>query len=184
MITIQQLLTDHIDIWTSADTGKKSARGRNSSNTASVYGIRKLRELILDLAVRGKLVLQQPNDAPARELLTKINIEKSKLIAKKEIKQNKLLPPINNNEQPFELPNKWEWVRFGDVCSYIQRGKGPEYVDQSILLWFHKSALDGMAWILLKLDTFRIYSDSINKYEKIRHLREGDILGIPQELVL
>lgn len=52
MSAIQQLLTDHIDIWTAADTAKKSGRGRSSGNAASVYGIKKLRELILELAVR------------------------------------------------------------------------------------------------------------------------------------
>ena len=50
MKTIQTLITDHIDIWTAADTEKKSGRGRSSGNSASVYGIKKLRELILELA--------------------------------------------------------------------------------------------------------------------------------------
>ena len=59
MNAIQQLLTDHIDIWTAADTEKKSGRGHSSGNAASVYGIRKLRELILELAVHGKLVPQE-----------------------------------------------------------------------------------------------------------------------------
>ena len=58
MSAIQQLLTDHLDIWTAADTEKKSGRGRSSGNAASVYGVKKLRELILELAVRGKLVPQ------------------------------------------------------------------------------------------------------------------------------
>ena len=62
MSAIQQLLTDHIDIWTAAESEKKSGRGRAAGSAASVYGIKKLRELILDLAVRGKLVPQDARD--------------------------------------------------------------------------------------------------------------------------
>tara|TARA_R100001377_G_scaffold25281_1_gene13694 strand:- start:1394 stop:3124 length:1731 start_codon:yes stop_codon:yes gene_type:complete len=79
MSAIQKLLTDHMDVWASADTEKKSGRGRSSGNAASVYGIKKLRELILELAVRGKLVPQDPNDEPASELLKRIQAEKAKL---------------------------------------------------------------------------------------------------------
>ena len=68
MSAIQQLLTHHIDIWTAADTAKKSGRGRSSGNAASVDGIKKVRELILELAVRGKLVPQDASDEPARRL--------------------------------------------------------------------------------------------------------------------
>lgn len=56
MSAIQQLLTDHIDIWTAAETEKRSGRGRASGNAGNVYGIKKLRELILELAVRGRLI--------------------------------------------------------------------------------------------------------------------------------
>jgi type I restriction enzyme S subunit len=56
MNAIQTLLTEHIDIWTAADTGPKSGRGRSSANAANVYGIRKLRELIFELAALGRLV--------------------------------------------------------------------------------------------------------------------------------
>lgn len=59
MTVIQQLLTEHIDIWTAAETEKKSGRGRAAGNAGSVYGIKKLRELILELAVRGKLVAKE-----------------------------------------------------------------------------------------------------------------------------
>lgn len=85
MNAIQQLLTNHINIWTAADTEKKSGRGRSSANAASVYGVRKLRELILELAVRGKLVPQDAKDEPASELLKRIQVEKAKLIAEGKI---------------------------------------------------------------------------------------------------
>jgi type I restriction enzyme S subunit len=115
MNAIQQLLTDHIDIWTAAETEKKSGRGRASGNAGSVYGIKKLRELILELAVRGKLVPQDLNDEPASELLKRIQAEKAKLITDGKIKKDKPLAAITENEKPFDLPNGWEWVRVGQI---------------------------------------------------------------------
>jgi type I restriction enzyme S subunit len=123
MNAIQQLLTDHIDIWTTADTAKKSGRGRSSGNAASVYGIKKLRELILELAVRGKLVPQDAKDEPASELLKRIQAEKAKLIAEGVIKKDKSLSPISEVEKPYDLPKGWEWVRLGTLFDIVY-GKG------------------------------------------------------------
>jgi type I restriction enzyme S subunit len=117
MNAIQTLITEHIDIWTAADTAKKSGRGRSSGNAASVYGIKKLRELILELAVRGKLVPQDANDEPASELLKRIQVEKAKLIAEGKIKKSKPLEPITDEEMPFELPQTWKWVFLPDVSN-------------------------------------------------------------------
>lgn len=120
MSAIQQILIDHIDIWTTAETEKKSGRGRSSGNVVSVYGIKKLRELILELAVRGKLVPQDPNDESASELLKRIQAEKAKLVAEGKIKKDKPLPPITDEEKPFELPRGWEWVRLGELAETIR----------------------------------------------------------------
>ncbi|MCK5544837.1 MAG: hypothetical protein KAI35_06450 [Desulfobulbaceae bacterium] len=73
------LITEHIDIWTAAQIQKTNSgrgRGRNS-NGQSPHGIKKLRELILELAVSGKLVPQDPNDEPASTLLKRIAAEKA-----------------------------------------------------------------------------------------------------------
>ena len=115
MTDIANLLTEHMDIWTAADTEKKSGRGRASGNAGSVYGVKKLRELILELAVRGKLVPQDPNDEPASELLKRIQAEKAKLIAEGKVKKEKPLAPIGEEEKPFELPNGWEFVRLESI---------------------------------------------------------------------
>jgi len=80
MSAIQQMLTDHIDIWTAAETEKRSGRGRASSSAARVYGVRKLRGLILELAIRGKLVPQDASDEPASELLMRIRERKRKCL--------------------------------------------------------------------------------------------------------
>lgn len=144
MSAIQQLLTDHIDIWTAAETEKKSGRGRASGNTGSVYGIKKLRELILELAVRGKLVPQDANDEPASMLFKRIQAEKAKLIAEGKIKKDKPLPPITEDEKPFDLPVRWEWVRFGNIAQHnsgktLDNGRNTgalhDYITTSNLYW-------------------------------------------------
>ncbi|WP_090142816.1 restriction endonuclease subunit S [Limnohabitans sp. DM1] len=75
-----------------------------------------LEQTILQLAVRGLLVPQDPNDEPASSLLQKIRTEKDRLIAQGKIKRDKPLPPITDEEKPFELPLGWEWVRLGEVA--------------------------------------------------------------------
>ena len=81
-------------------------------------GVTRLRELILTLAVQGKLVPQNPADEPASALLKRIRAEKDRLIAEGKIKRDKPLAPIGEGEQPFELPSSWEWVRLGSVTNY------------------------------------------------------------------
>ena len=173
-MSIEQLITKHLDIWTAADTEKKSGRGRSSGNAGSVYGIKKLRELILELAVRGKLVPQDENNEPASELLKRIAAENAKLVAEGKIKKSKPLAEITDDEKPFELPVGWEWVRLGNICSYIQRGKGPSYVDNSEFIVVSQKCV---RWSGLDLSQARfIEPESITKYEPVRFLSEGDIL--------
>ena len=112
-------IIDHIDAWTSA-IKKRNATGRGSNNKSELTGIKKLRELILELAVRGKLVPQDPNDEPASVLLENIAKEKAQLIADKKIKKQKALPEITDEEKPFELPLGWSYSRLGDFVSIIR----------------------------------------------------------------
>lgn len=84
-------------------------------NTPETVG--ELRKAILQLAVQGKLVQQDPTDEPASTLLEKIKAEKEKLIAEKKIRKSEPLPPIKPTEIPYELPRGWEWVRLGDISS-------------------------------------------------------------------
>jgi hypothetical protein len=79
-------------------------------------GIKKLRELILIPAMRGKLVPQNPNDPPASELLKEIEVEKQRLVNEGKIKKPKVLPEIKAEEVPYELSQGWEWVRLRDIC--------------------------------------------------------------------
>ena len=81
-------------------------------------GVARLRELILTLAVQGKLVAQDASDEPASELLKKIRAEKERLIAEGKIKKDKPLPAITEDEKPFELPVGWEWVRLNNLTPW------------------------------------------------------------------
>lgn len=82
-------------------------------------GIQKLRGLILELAVRGKLVPQNPNDEPASELLNRIVLERARLEAQGGGKKSKPLLPVAENEQPFDGPDIWEFVRLGSVLEMV-----------------------------------------------------------------
>jgi type I restriction enzyme, S subunit len=86
-------------------------------------GIKKLRELILQLAVQGKLVSQNPNDKPASVLLEKIKKEKEKLIEEGKIKKPKPLPAIDFDEVPFKVPEGWESAYLGNISMKITDGE-------------------------------------------------------------
>lgn len=118
-MAVEKLIVDHIDTWTTA-LQTRSTTGRGSSGKIDLYGIKKLRELILELAVRGKLVPQDSNDEPASELLKRIAAEKAELVKLGKIKKPKPLPEISEEEKPFELPEGWEWVRLGDFTNIIR----------------------------------------------------------------
>ena len=89
-------------------------------------GVARLRELILTLAVQGKLVPQDPSDEPAGELLKKIRAEKDRLIAEGKIKRDKPLAEIAEEAKPFELPGSWEWFRFGELLDFQGGGQPPK----------------------------------------------------------
>lgn len=89
---------------------------------AAPDGIQKLRELILTLAMQGKLVPQDPDDEPASELLRAIEVEKQRLVKEGKIKQPKPLSAISSEEIPYELPKKWKWMRLEDISTKIHYG--------------------------------------------------------------
>jgi type I restriction enzyme S subunit len=94
-------------------------------------GVQKLRELILQLAVRGKLVPQDPRDEPASVLLERIAAEKQRLVDEGRMGQSKPLPPIRDDEVPFEIPEGWRWGRFLDVASIASNLVDPiDYSDE------------------------------------------------------
>ncbi len=80
-----------------------------------------LKNSILQLAIQGRLVEQRPEEGTAEELFARIQEEKQRLIEEGEIKKEKPLPEITEDEKPFEIPESWMWVRLGNVSTYNQR---------------------------------------------------------------
>ena len=84
--------------------------------------IARLRRFILDLAVRGKLVPQDPQDEPASEMLKRIAKEKARLVKEGKAKRQDVLPEADLHQSPFELPARWAWGRFPELGT-LGRGK-------------------------------------------------------------
>ena len=114
MAAVDELITEHIDIWTSA-VKRKSSSGRGGGKKIELYGVKKLRELILDLAVRGLLVPQDPDDEPASVLLERVAAEREILVDAKKAKRQKPLSEIEKGDQPFQIPPSWEYSRLGTI---------------------------------------------------------------------
>ena len=81
-----------------------------------------LKNSILQLAIQGKLVEQRPEEGTAEELYKQIQAEKQALIKAGKIKKEKPLPEITEDEIPFDIPESWKWVRWGDLSESIQYG--------------------------------------------------------------
>jgi type I restriction enzyme S subunit len=125
---------------------------------AASDGIAKLRELILTLAMQGKLVEQDENDPPASELLKEIESEKRRLVKAGEIKQPKPLPDIGQVEIPHMIPKSWAWVRFGDIAQHnsgktLDKGRNTgqprDYITTSNLYW-GRFELDNVRQMLIR----------------------------------
>lgn len=84
--------------------------------------IQGLKDKILQLAIQGKLVAQDPNDEPASVLLERIKEEREMLIKEGKITKQKPLPEITEEEKPFEIPDNWEWVRLGEIGAIVGGG--------------------------------------------------------------
>jgi type I restriction enzyme S subunit len=130
MTDVNKLITDNINVWTSA-IKKRNSQGRGSNKKIELTGVKKLRELILELAVRGKLVPQDVSDEPASVLLDKIAEEKAQLITDGKIKKQKPLPAIRNEEKPCDLPLGWEAIRLGITFNSIASGGTPSKRESS-----------------------------------------------------
>ena len=103
-------------------------------NTLNASFPEMMKKSILQEAVQGKLVPQDPNDEPASVLLKKIAEEKKRLIKEGKIKNQKPLPEITDDEIPFEIPEGWEWVRLGNILRLLTDGthKTPHYVPSGV----------------------------------------------------
>ncbi len=98
------------------------ALGNLTPLTTRLDQLKALRQTILNLAVRGKLVEQDPNDEPASELLKRITVERNDLVAQKTIRPEKPSDAIDADEPPFKVPSGWEWSRIGNAVLFSQYG--------------------------------------------------------------
>lgn len=123
---------------------------------------KKMREALLQEAIRGELVPQDENDEPASVLLEKIKAEKERLIKEKVIKKQKELSPITEEEKPYDLPIGWEWERLSNVCD-VRDGThdSPKYVEKGYPLVTSKNLTNG------KID-----------FSNVKYIAEKDYLKI------
>ncbi|MDB9435550.1 restriction endonuclease subunit S [Dolichospermum lemmermannii CS-548] len=101
--------------------------------------------MILDLAVRGKLVTQDANDEPAAVLLERIKKEKERLVKEKKIRKSKPLPPITLGETLYKIPNNWQWIRLGEIGDWgagaTPDRKNSQYYS-GLIKWFKSGELN------------------------------------------
>ncbi|AEH34173.1 restriction endonuclease subunit S [Vibrio anguillarum] len=171
-MVVENLITEHIDIWTSA-VKTKSTSGRGSSKKLELYGVKKLRELILELAVRGKLVPQDSNDEPASVLLERIELEKAQLVKEKKIKKPKTLQTLSPESLP-RLPESWTCSYMQDITEYVQRGKCPKYAEEGSVRVISQKCVQNSGF---DIEPARyIEEESLEKYQDDRFLKENDLL--------
>ena len=152
-----------------------------------------LRKSILQEAIQGKLVTQDPSDEPASMLLQRIRDEKQRLVKKGELKKKDVIDSIIykgddnkyyendgknvvciDDEIPFEIPSSWQWVRVEHICSYIQRGKSPKY---SPIKQYPVVAQKCNQWTGFTIEKAQfIDPKTIESYTQERFLEDGDLM--------
>ncbi|MDV7609183.1 restriction endonuclease subunit S [Acinetobacter baumannii] len=120
MTDVKKLITEHLDIWLTAETEKKSGRGRSLNSSNSIYGVQKLRELILELAVTGRLT-NQKKDEDAKELLSCLLAERAELIKQKKIRNSKV-NSIDKSQFHVDIPDNWEVCNLGSISKKLTDG--------------------------------------------------------------
>ncbi|WP_434608309.1 restriction endonuclease subunit S [Pseudomonas sp. R1-7] len=127
-------------------------------------GVQKLRELILELAVRGKLVPQDPNDEPAGELLKRIAEERTQLATEGKIKK-KPLGHATGDDVPFDLPKSWQWARLGDLSELITSGSRD---------WAQHYSNEGAIFIRMGNLSRRSYELRLNNIQRVSPPEGGE----------
>ena len=149
---------------------------------------------ILDLAIRGKLVPQDPNDEPASVLLERIRAEKEELIKQGKIKRDKKESVIFKGEDNsyyekigsevrcideeilLDIPDTWEWIRLENCCSKeIRRGKSPKYIDKSGTLVFAQKCNTKYNGIDIGL-ALNLDESTLGRYPINEYMQDGDIV--------
>ena len=148
--------------------------------TARPDQIKALRQTILNLAVRGKLVPQDPNDELASVLIERARGSMSALIKSGQVVKTKALNPVTRGDELFSVPTGWQWVRLGELSKLITKGSSPkwqgiEYVGEESGVLFITSENVG-SYTLAKMDNPKYVEVRFNQIESRSILQKGDIL--------
>jgi len=154
---------------------EKYGKAQDALNKLNAELPERLKKSILQEAIEGRLVPQDPNDEPASVLLAKIRKEKEQLVKEGKLKKKDLIEtPITEDEIPFAIPESWEWVRLGSVCDYVHRGKSPKYGDKKMLPIMAQKCNQ---WDRIYTDRCLFaQEDTIERYTEEQFLRVGDVI--------
>ena len=137
-------------------------------------GVKRLRELVLHLAVSGRLVPRKSDEGEGDASIVEAATLKNSYRAKHELRPSGSDRPLGETELEFEIPNHWKWERLGNIACYIQRGKGPKYDDAGKTGVVSQKCVQ---WSGFDLSPARRISDeSVKDYSHERFLVSGDIL--------
>ena len=153
-----------------------------------------LKSKIIDAGIRGQLTEQLPEDGTAEELYQSIQAEKARLIKDKKIKKEKSLPEITAEEIPFEIPENWKWVRWGDISQSIQYGYNAPALENGRIKMVRISDIQSNEVLWEDVPYCDIDEDSIETYllqpNDILFARTGGTVGksylveeVPEEAV-
>ncbi len=149
--------------------------------------VKQLRQAILQEAIQGKLTedwrAENPDIEPARELLKRIKAEKQKLVDEKKFRKEKPLPPITDEEMPFELPSNWVWRRPQDICTHIIDcpHSTPKFIDEGMNCI--DSTCINIQGDLLKHKIRKVSLDSFNERNKRLIPKPGDIVYVREGVI-
>ena len=167
---MSKVITSNLDLWARVPLSQSGGR-RGGNSKPEAYGVKKLRELILMLAVRGKLVEQDSNDEPASELLKRIASEKARLVKAGEIKKSKS-KQVGRFNTLCELPESWEWATLSDLFLYDAGVKRqPKNLKQKLWLLELEDIEKDSGRLLVRITASERESKSIKS-----EFRVGDIL--------
>lgn len=175
-MSVESIITENLDIWTSA-IKTKSASGRGSSNKLELYGIKKLRDLILTLGVQGKLTGDNEIEDSASELLNEITSIREALVENEGLK-TKASHKINDSEIYFDVPESWSVSRLGNLAKFIDyRGKTPNKIEKGVRLITAKNVRFGY----LSLEPAEYISeDEYTAWMTRGFPQKGDLLFTPE----
>lgn len=135
-------------------------------------GTGKLRELVIQLAISGRLIERNESDAPVSQVIEEAAELRNAYEVEHNLRAPRMHPPLDS--QPFSVPDHWQWTRLEQLCLYIQRGKGPKYVEKSST---HVISQKCVQWSGFELSSARfVADDSLDSYGKERFLCASDLL--------